>query len=252
MKTPGGFWGLVHLWATLVASAPTTGSPAADDSHMVRRAAPFTCPVFNDYSGSKSTCPASDVEYDLSPLSGKTVFFYVVHSDPKLKTMATAKTLDTRIQTVRKAIVDALAAYSAWGGSFKIYIGLVGTIPDPEKPGRGPHGVAEAGTTVSGKFDRCNVLIAASPDEKADATLRMKKAIAHELYHCIQYVENLAGMSKGTVVQRAWWVEGTARFSRQLWEFFVIPSVTILESKDECPVPDRILPLYAVSLDDTD
>ncbi|KAK0738041.1 hypothetical protein B0T18DRAFT_421148 [Schizothecium vesticola] len=114
--------------------------------------------------------------------------------------------LNTRISKVKDAITKALQQYSGWCGRFKIYIGLIGEVVE------GNYGQAQP-VTDGTTFGHCNVLVSAANDIiSVDALQRIQKSVAHEIYHCLQYAQNLAGKRKAAKGRDDWWIEGTARF----------------------------------------
>jgi hypothetical protein len=201
---------LAALAAPGVASFPAEGKvePTATTelaSHVFPRATSFQCPVFTKYAIPNVTCPATDVHIDSVESYGKTVFLYAKSSDPLIAKNGIAS-LNTRIGRVKTAITAALKQYSGWGGKFKVHIGLLGELDG------GGYGKAQP-VTYGTAFRHCNVLIALYNNPiSTDALLRIQKAVVHEIYHCVQYAENLAGKRKAADGLDDWWIEGTARF----------------------------------------
>lgn len=174
----------------------------SDDFHGVYRRtteSTFSCPIFDDYHGGYKTCSSEDLIWDAVKLYGKTVTFYIPPDESEIN----YDKFTHIISIIQESTRFTLAIYEGWEDGIHINIGLVGEIPG------GSYGWTLAHTSGD-EFDYCNVLINFPVDEDPDK--RVKKAVAHELYHCIQSAANLAGMRSGDYEQTLWWVEGSARF----------------------------------------
>lgn len=211
MVALASYFSLLLLQVPFVVPLPTWPSISDDVNPISRRADAFACPVFGStFNGYKGSCTSSDVVWSGATVSGKTISFYYVSQDPSIKA---AENFTVTLDAIKTAATTALATYKNWAPGINIYLGLVGAIPDADGAASA-YGIAHPVKTSSGAFSRCEVLVSLPPNSSDSSILRLKKAVSHELFHCVQYGQNLAGINSGKIVTDTtdWWVEGTARF----------------------------------------
>ncbi|KAK0646854.1 hypothetical protein B0T16DRAFT_458736 [Cercophora newfieldiana] len=227
---------LLALAVCSVSAAPSIAFPTAS---LLPRTS-FACPVFPDFDGVLQICTDKDLFWDNRRAYGKDVTIYTIPNDPVIAG-ASSPSLATALETVESAVNRGLSYFQSWGAGLKIYIALLGNIPDDD--GSSPYGKANAAyTTTSGgspSILHCDVLILYPKSNDPDHKLRALKAVVHELYHCLQYAQNLNGAKlRGTSTRRAWWIEGTARF----FDGVIYPPPTSRDLQDLGKFPEAYNP----------
>jgi hypothetical protein len=191
--------------ATGAFAAPTRGRiSGALSSLLFPRADSFQCPVFESWNGARETCSGEEIIWSNKTTAGKHVTYYIPSSDRTVSRAGAART-KVAVQMIEGALDKGLAYYEKWGVGINVYLGIVGQYS--------AWGSANPLTDANGNMEHCEVIIRfPGATEDPVVTLRTMKSTVHELYHCVQYAQNLKGRNSGTAEQRAWWMEGTARF----------------------------------------
>ncbi|KAK4450825.1 hypothetical protein QBC34DRAFT_402640 [Podospora aff. communis PSN243] len=198
------FFHLVAL-ATGAFAAPIRGGISGVLSRLLfPRADSFQCPVYESWKGARETCSGEEIIWNNKTTAGKYVTYYIPSSDRTVSRAGAART-KVAVDMIEGALEKGLAYYERWGAGIKVYLGIVGQYD--------AWGSASPLTDARENMEHCEVLIR-FPGDREDpvVTLRTLKSTVHELYHCVQYAQNLKGRNSGTSEQRAWWMEGTARF----------------------------------------
>ncbi|KAK0710713.1 hypothetical protein B0H67DRAFT_646147 [Lasiosphaeris hirsuta] len=193
--------GLAALAAALLSPPPSEETIVPG---LAARATSFKCPVYPNEPPAQ-TCTDRDIFWDNRSVSGKSVTFYFTPNDPVISAASAANRTAAR-ELIEGAMNRALDYYQNWAVGLKIYFGVVGKL---EKVS----GKTLSATTGSPpKVTHCDILMV-YPDSTTNPImrLRMLKVVAHELYHCIQFGANIAGMPS-EADNGEWWSEGSARY----------------------------------------
>ncbi|KAK0627593.1 hypothetical protein B0T14DRAFT_493653 [Immersiella caudata] len=198
------FLPLVALATGVVAAPIREGFSEVLSSLLFPRADSFECPVFKNWSGARERCSGDAIIWNNKTTAGKHVTYYVTPNDKTIVGSGAARR-KAAVEMVEGALNKGLAYYEKWGIGVNVYLGMVGEL--------NAWGSANPSTDSRGNLDHCDVIIR-YPGAKEDpvVTLRTMKSTVHELYHCVQYAQNLNGRNSGSSAQRDWWMEGSARF----------------------------------------
>jgi len=173
-------------------------------SLLFNRADSFACPVFESWSGAKETCSGDDIIWNNKTAGGKYVTYYILPNDATIVGSGAARR-KVAVDMIEGALNTGISYFSQWGVGVNVFIGVVGQHT--------AWGSASPVTGADGALESCNLIVRyPGATEDAVVTLRTKKSVVHEFYHCVQYAQNLKGRNSGSSDQRDWWMEGSARF----------------------------------------